>query len=318
MPAKIFIFIPAYNSAKYISEAIDSVLSQTFTDWELLIIDDASGDDTFSIAQSYSARNSRIKALKNESNLGMLANWNKGISFCNAPYFVKLDADDIWHPEILQSSLDILEAIPEVALVFTKYITIDSNGRITGNEMQLPDFAREKPFSCVPLVNLGAHKMLGFPVLRQGLSIIRKKVFDEIGVYAHLLTPETQASTDTEFYFRVGCHYQIYCIDRTLYYYRVHESSISQTDKVNKLQERKMYELKMVINDYYFKNDKISRLQWRRNKRKTEFDYRVFLVYINRTERQFLNAFLLIMRNFFQMPVETCRFYTSRLLSKRF
>ncbi|NJL12530.1 MAG: glycosyltransferase family 2 protein [Microscillaceae bacterium] len=244
--AKVSIFIPLYNAEKYISQTIESVLNQTFKDWELIVLDDCSTDNSYEIAKAFEAKDSRIQVKKNTQNLGMMGNWNEGIKYCKAEYFVKLDADDLWHPEILEKSLEILEKIPEVGLVFTKYINIDENGvPIRDSEIALPVFAQNKPFSCVPLVQSGVDKMLSYSILRQGLSVMRRKIFDEIGVYRHLLTPETQASTDTEFYFRVGCHYQIYCINHCFYYYRIHTKSISSIDKNQGLQERKMFEVNL-------------------------------------------------------------------------
>ena len=203
----ISIFIPLYNSELFIQKTIESVLSQTCQDWELFIIDDNSKDNSYAVAKAFELKDKRIKVFKNETNSGMMGNWNKGIEMCHSEYFVKLDADDIWHPDFLKESFNIMSSFPEVALVFTKYININDAGEtIPDSELSLPEFAKEKSFNTIDLVNQGQDKMLSYPILRQGLSLIRTKVFKEIGVYRYLLTKETQASTDTEFYFRVGCH----------------------------------------------------------------------------------------------------------------
>ena len=313
----ISIFIPAYNAAPFLAAAIDSVRSQTYPGWELLILDDCSSDESYEIALSYASQYPNIRAFRNHSNLGMLANWNKGISLCSAPYFVKLDADDYWHPTMLEKSLAVLDKYPEVGIVFTKYVNVDESGAtIPGSETMLPEFAREKPFSCVILVNEGASKMLGYPILRQGVSIIRRFIFDEIGNYRYLLTKDTQAATDTEFYFRVGSAHQIYCIDEVLYFYRVHNTSISSLDTRNELQSKKLYETKTVINDYYFSKKLITRRKWRNNRTDIEFRYAVNRMYMNRVKKNFFACGRLFFQMIFLFPLESIQFYTGRMKNR--
>jgi glycosyltransferase involved in cell wall biosynthesis len=267
MAARVFVLMPTFNIEAYIPKAIESVMAQTYTDWELLILDDCSTDNTSTIVEPYLKKDARIKFLKNEHNLGMLANWNLGITFCQSPYFAKLDGDDYWHPEMIAKALNVLEQDEATVLVFSKYVNIDGSGRLLeGTTSELPDFAKGKSFSCIPLVQQGADKMLSYPVLRQGLSLLRSRVFEELGGFRYLLTKQTQASTDTEFYFRVGCHYQIHCIDQVLYYYRVHEKSISALNQTYGLSALKIFEVKMAINNYYFQEKKIDHRIWNENK----------------------------------------------------
>ncbi|GAB4401715.1 MAG: hypothetical protein OHK0053_24840 [Microscillaceae bacterium] len=310
--AKVSIFIPLYNAEKYIAASIESVLHQTFTDWELLILDDCSTDQSFKIAKAFEERDRRIKVKRNAQNLGMMGNWNEGIRQCTSEYFVKLDADDVWHPQMLEKAIPILNTQAEVALVFTRYLNIDVNGnQIPDSAIELPDFAQNRSFSCVPLVQNG--NFLAYSILRQGLSVMRRKVFDEIGLYRHLLTPETQASTDTEFYFRVGCHYLIYCLDEILYYYRVHTSSISATDKSRDLQEKKMYEIKYCIIEYYYSNNKINKYQRRLMLNNAKLDYQTYLIYKRRKERKYLKMLFLLLKLFLRFPAQAFSFYFRRL-----
>ncbi len=314
---KIFIFIPLYNTEKFITQTIESVLQQTFQDWELLILDDCSTDNSFQIAQVFEQKDKRIKVKKNAQNLGMMGNWNEGIKHCHSEYFVKLDADDLWHNEILEKSVGILDNMPQVALVFTKYINIDENGaQIPNSEIILPDFAKDKAFSCVLLVQQGTDKMLSYSILRQGLSVMRRKIFDEIGVYHYLLSAETQASTDTEFYFRVGCHYEIYCIDNPYYFYRVHTQSISASDKNQGLQAQKMYEVKSVIIDYYYQQQKIDIKTKKEFQQQIKFEYYTYLTYKNKLEKRYLKVFHFLGYNLLFTPIKTIQFYFKRILSK--
>jgi glycosyltransferase involved in cell wall biosynthesis len=303
MPAQVFVLIPTFNVEPFIATAIESVIQQTFQDWELLVLDDCSTDNTFAIAQSYANKDSRIEVIRNTENLGMLGNWNKGITYCTSPFFIKLDGDDYWHSEMLSKAWQVLKQNPEVALVFSKYVNVNMEGAVVeGSAIELPEFARGKAFSCVDLVQQGSEKMLSYSVLRQGLSIFRTEVFKELGPYRFLLTPDTQASTDTEFYFRVGCHHKIFCLDEVQYFYRVHNQSISSINKQQDLGEQKMFEVKTVINDYYFQQGKIDRSVWKQNKANIEFLYHLYQAYRFRKQGNWLRSAKQLLNETFMHP----------------
>ncbi|MCC6583101.1 MAG: glycosyltransferase family 2 protein [Chitinophagales bacterium] len=311
---RVSILIPAYNAERFIARTIESVLTQTYTDWELIIVDDKSSDNTFQIAKQYESKYpDKISVFQNEINLGMLQNWNRGIELCNKELFVKLDADDIWLPSFLEKSVAILDSHPEVGIVFTKFVNIDGlDNIIPGSEISLPDFAVEKPFSTIPLVQLGQDKMLQYQILRQGLSAMRRIIFDKIGNYRFLLTKETQAATDTEFYFRVGLHYSIFCISETLYRYRVHETSISKTDTDNQLSSKKMYEIKMCILNYYYQQEKINTPFYKNNVAQIQFNYNLFLIQKFRKEKNIRKTLSILFKTLLLSPVKTITFYFKR------
>jgi glycosyltransferase involved in cell wall biosynthesis len=306
--ARISILIPVYNTEGYLAEAINSVIEQSFEDWELLILDDCSNDESYWIAIEFSNRDKRIKVIRNEKNLGMLNNWNKGISICQCEYFVKLDADDMWHSDFLAESLAIMDKRSDVGMVFTKYVNIDSSGKLIENsESESPDFARDCSFSCEDLVNKGAWAMLQYNILRQGMSLIRRKIFDEIGMYSYLLTPETLACTDTEFYFRVGCHYPIYVINKCLYYYRLHDKSISAKDSNKDLNARKLFEVKISIINYYLEQGKIDNDKWEKSRKDSWFRYNSYLIYKYRITGSYLRMLLLLFKNAYISPIRMLR-----------
>lgn len=315
--AQISILIPAYNCAPYLSATLDSVLMQSFTDWEVILIDDCSKDDTLKVARAYAQKEPRITVYGNEKNLGMLANWNYGISLCTAPFFVKLDADDIWYPQMLEKAMQILADNPDVGLVFSRYIKIDEWGNeVPGSNIPLPEFAAGKSFSCIPIIRQGPGKMLSYPILQQGLSVMRKEIFDHIGDYRHLLSSDTQASTDTEFYFRLGAHYNIFCIDEVLYCYRVHAQSISATDKLSNLSDKKLFEIKWCIIDYYLKKGLLDQSAGKIYKREvtTLFDVQQAAFYRNKGEKT--RALQIVFRRLLEDPAGILSFYTRRIIQK--
>lgn len=103
----ISVILPAYNASKTISEAIDSILSQSFKDWEMLVINDGSIDNTKDIIQSYT--DSRIKYIENEGNKGLVYSLNRGISLSQGVYIARMDADDISLPTRLEEQLKYLQ-----------------------------------------------------------------------------------------------------------------------------------------------------------------------------------------------------------------
>ncbi len=111
----VSVLMPAYNAAAHICEAVDSVLAQTFQNFELLIVNDGSSDDTVALVESYS--DDRIRLVNNEQNLGLPATLNKGISMCKAPYIARMDADDICYADRLQKQFDFMEDHPQVGLL---------------------------------------------------------------------------------------------------------------------------------------------------------------------------------------------------------
>jgi len=125
---KVSIITPLYNSEAFISETIKSVLQQTFTDWELLLIDDHSSDKTIQIVEGFIDKNKKIKLLKNERNSGAALSRNKGIEIAKGDYIAFLDADDLWKPEKLQKQLAFMEA-ENCEVCFSSYEQIDASGK---------------------------------------------------------------------------------------------------------------------------------------------------------------------------------------------
>jgi glycosyltransferase involved in cell wall biosynthesis len=113
---KVSVLIPTYNYARYLDEAIESVLQQSYTDYELIIVDDHSADNTDDILQKYSGY-PQIRYYKNEKNLGLVQNFNKCLEYANGKYIKYLLADDKLHPDLLERYVEIMERYPSVSLV---------------------------------------------------------------------------------------------------------------------------------------------------------------------------------------------------------
>jgi glycosyltransferase involved in cell wall biosynthesis len=138
---KVTVLMSVYNGEKYLREAIDSILNQTFMDFEFLIINDGSTDSTVEILQSYD--DPRIKIINNVENIGLTKSLNKGLRIARGTYIARMDCDDISLPERLEKQINYLNAHPEVGVLGTAYRLIDANGhdleimRMPINDLQI-------------------------------------------------------------------------------------------------------------------------------------------------------------------------------------
>lgn len=114
---KLTVVLPVYNGEKYLSETIDSVLSQTYKEFDFIIIDDCSTDNSVSIILS--KNDSRISFVQNEKNLGAVATPEKGMAAAKTKYIARIDQDDIWLPQKLEKQIEILEANPQIGICGT-------------------------------------------------------------------------------------------------------------------------------------------------------------------------------------------------------
>ena len=124
----VSIVMPAYNAEKYIEQAIRSVINQTYKDWELIVIDDGSIDNTASILFELAALDSRIHALKNEKNCGASYTRNRAISLARGEWIAFLDSDDLWKPEKLDRQIKLCDKYPDMVISYTASSFIDDNG----------------------------------------------------------------------------------------------------------------------------------------------------------------------------------------------
>jgi len=135
MSGLVSVIMPSYNTAEYISESIASVRKQTYTDWELIIVDDCSADNTDEIVKPFLS-DKRIKYIKNETNSGAAVSRNRALREAKGKWIAFLDSDDLWHPEKLEKQISFMKK-NDYHFSYTNYIEIDEttnpNGRsVTG------------------------------------------------------------------------------------------------------------------------------------------------------------------------------------------
>ncbi len=127
----VSVITPLYNSANFISHTIESVLNQTYENWEMIIIDDNSTDDSVNIVEEYVKRDDRIRLIKLKKNSGPAIARNKGIKEARGRYIAFLDADDLWLPEKLEKQLKFMNEY-DLAFTYSSYKLIDEEGNNLG------------------------------------------------------------------------------------------------------------------------------------------------------------------------------------------
>lgn len=168
----ISIAMTTYNGAQYIKEQIESILNQTIQDFELIICDDCSSDNTFELLQEYASKDSRITALRNDKNLGFKRNFEKVIGLCKGDYIALSDQDDIWFPNHLEILKNAIKG--KVMLSCARPIFVDENNK------ELPAKYDYIKMDYIPLSDEGIarHIFLGRSSFQGASMMIRKSFFD--------------------------------------------------------------------------------------------------------------------------------------------
>lgn len=169
----VSICIPAYNAERFLEETLNSALSQTYPNLEIIVSDDCSQDGTFEIASRYAGRG--VLVIRTPSNLGMFGNFNYVIRHSSGKYILKLDADDLVDPEHVAEQVAVLEAYPQVSFAHCACRLIDVNGRLIGYERSLHD----------SFIRTGVEEWCRYAFGPRAVNIvmIRRDAFERVGGY---------------------------------------------------------------------------------------------------------------------------------------
>jgi glycosyltransferase involved in cell wall biosynthesis len=214
---KVSVLMPVYNAEAFLQEAIDSILHQTFTDFEFIIINDGSIDSSEMIICSYD--DPRIKYIKNEKNIGLVESLNKGIALARGEYIARMDADDISLPKRLQKQVKFMDEHPEVGVCGTAYRYFGERDLIT-----YPPQEYSKAYT-----RLAWGPSLGHPT-----CIIRKATLDQ---YHLRYETEYECAEDYALWIKLSQYRYITSLPEILLLYRWHSVNKSQTDS-NRIKAR--------------------------------------------------------------------------------
>lgn len=204
--APVSVITPAYNAENYISEAIESTLCQSFKDFEYILIDDASKDSTWEIIQKYAKKDKRIRAFRNERNLGIVGNRNKGVSLSRGEYILWQDNDDISLPKRIEKQYSFMEEHPEVGIL-GGYIRFFNEKGYFG--------VRKYPADDETLRKI----MFRFSPIAQPAAMIRKKYLERAGQY------QPSAIEDLDMTFRLAAICKMANLEERVIDYREREGS---------------------------------------------------------------------------------------------
>lgn len=207
MNPKVTVLMPVYNASAHLREAIDSILKQTYTGFELLIINDGSIDDSHEIISSYT--DSRITYVINEVNLKLIATLNKGIELAKGEYIVRMDADDISLPNRIQALVGLMDSTPEVAVCGSWYEIFGGKNKLTKYETQDDDIKVRMLHQC--------HMCHPAVVMRKSVLMKHNLRYNTGFIHAE----------DYELWVQISKHAQLANVPEVLLKYRVHENSVS-------------------------------------------------------------------------------------------
>lgn len=227
----ISVCIPTYNGAEYLRECLDSILAQTFTDFEVLIVDDQSSDETIAISQEYASLDERIKVVQNPRNLGLVGNWNRCAELASSEWIKFVFQDDLIAPTCLEKMLAVAE--PDSAIVFCRrdFIfegnvseqTKQAYAKVAFPEAFLPASISISPqeISTATLKHFGKN-FIGEPTV----VMLRRSVFERFGAF----NPNLIQWCDWEFWIRVASNTGIVYVPESLATFRVHGKSTTSAN----------------------------------------------------------------------------------------
>lgn len=194
----ISVVMSVYNGERYLSQSIESILGQTFTNFKFIIIDDGSKDNSLKIIKEYRYKDDRIKVIENKKNIGLPSSLNKGIKIAKGKYIARQDADDISLPNRLDAQYKYMENHPEIDILGSDCCRID----IEGNTFSESTF---------DVFNVEALLQSAATIFAHGTAFIRREVFEDVGLY------------NESFYYTQDLEYWIRCYLRNKRIYRLRE-----------------------------------------------------------------------------------------------
>jgi glycosyltransferase involved in cell wall biosynthesis len=221
VPPKVSVCIPIYNGSTYIAEAIESVLSQTYNDFRLIVCDNCSTDNTEEIVRSF--RDPRLTYVRNSKNLGLVGNSNRCLDLSDGEYVCILHHDDVMMPNNIECKVRLLDEHPEVGFVHSNIILIDPQGEVIAWNIWNEDSRRDY----IEVGLTGFHRFLAYLPFGSnifiGAVLARRACYERLGGF----NPELPHCSDNEMWMRMLLFYDVACIGTPLVKYRVHPTSAS-------------------------------------------------------------------------------------------
>lgn len=211
----ISVVIPTYNSAKFLTKAVSSVIDQTYKNFEIIIVDDCSNDDTEEVIKAFGLNKHNIKYLKHAENKGTSAAKNTGIIVAKGEFLAFLDADDVWSHQKLEYQYRKYQENPELSVIFTGYTLVDLNKRIK-REYLPQQFHNHKDF---------VKKLLLRNIVTPTSSVLAKKeCFEKVGLF----DPTLKVAEDWDMWIRIAHKYKFGAVESLCVTYIEHSANVSR------------------------------------------------------------------------------------------
>lgn len=215
---KLTVVVLTYNRPGTLVPSLDSILAQDYDDFGVLVMDNCSTDDTPRIVQSYAARDSRVRHVRNEKNIGIARNWNRGLALNTSPYVCVCHDDDLMLSGFLRQTVEVLERHPSVGFVLVQPQFIDQDG--IPKDVQDVGNIRDGLMSGIELTELWVNGR-GGGIFPPAIVMRRSAVMEALPVES----PHTRGFIDLSFYYRMAALHDVYFIRKPLVQYRVHGGS---------------------------------------------------------------------------------------------
>lgn len=212
-PPFISVVMCAYNTKSFIQKAVDSILNQSYKNWELIIVDDCSTDGTREWLKTFE-NNQQVRLFLQEKNAGYVASKNFGISQAKGDYITQCDSDDYFDYDLLEKQVEVISNHQDVNIVACGFHYIDMDGSIRKTVKPEKNEIIEN--------NASNHHPFWFPPI-----LVHKKVYDKIGYFNSYFL----AGDDLYWLTKANEHYKIHCIDNAFYHYRYNPNSLSRNVK---------------------------------------------------------------------------------------
>ncbi|MCW2601819.1 MAG: glycosyl transferase family 2, partial [Frankiales bacterium] len=206
---KVSVLMPVCNGMPFLTDAIDSILAQTFDDFEFVIIDDGSSDESREVLKRYASRDRRIKLLLNDTNTGIAQVLNAGIDVCRGEYIARMDCDDLSLPQRFARQVDLMDRAPEVGVCGTWFTTF---GHACGT------YDHPVHDSDIKIHHLLHNAAIGHPT-----AFLRRRVLQETGIKY----PDV-AAHDLWFWINLGFATKLRNLPAPLLSYRIHQNQFSR------------------------------------------------------------------------------------------
>jgi len=209
MAPKVSVLMSVHEGERYLRESVESILDQIFTNFEFIIVDDGSTDNTWEILRDYADRDQRVQLVKNQENIGLTRSLNRSLAQATGEYIARQDADDISLPTRLERQVEFLDKNKHVGLLGTSWYAINGKGKIIG-------------------INQAVSGKHAVHFMCHGSTLIRKNCLEEVGFYQEIF----ELAQDYDLWLRIADEFEVVNLSEPLYEQRIHMDSVSAEKKL--------------------------------------------------------------------------------------